>query len=157
MEIKIESTAFKNEEMIPSKYTCDGENINPPLNITGIPEGTKSVALILDDPDAPSGVFTHWIFWNLDPGQTEIREKDSIEDGIVGENDAGETGYAGPCPPASSELQRGEPSGTHRYFFKIYALDNFLALPHGAQRDELEKAMEGHIIDEGELIGKYTR
>lgn len=145
--IKVTSSVFSEGEEIPQKYSCDGENIHPPLTIEGVPAEAQSLVIIMDDPDAPQGTFTHWLLWNLEPTVQEIEENVDPEDAVYGENDAGQVGYAGPCPP----------SGTHRYFFKVYALDNFLDIPHDSTRQELEKYLEGHIIDEGELVGKYTR
>lgn len=142
----LKSEAFEHNSEIPSLYTCDGENINPPLKIEGVPEGTQSLALIVDDPDAPRGVFTHWIMWNIPAGTTGI-EEDSIPEGSTGITTAGTKGYRGPCPP----------SGAHRYFFKLYALDTTLSLPEGAERETLEKGMEGHILEETHLMGLYRR
>lgn len=142
MEIK--SPAFQNNEQIPSEYTCDGENISPELEISEIPENTVSLALIMDDPDAPSGTFTHWLAWNI-PLKTKIEKGESLSpSGITG---FGKTGYGGPCPP----------SGTHRYYFKLYALDTNLDLNDGATRQELENAMQGHVIKQGILMGTYKR
>jgi Raf kinase inhibitor-like YbhB/YbcL family protein len=145
--LSITSPAFLSDEAIPAKYTCDGADINPPFLISGIPEKTKSLALIADDPDAPVGNWNHWVFWNVDPKITEITE-DSIPAGaVLGTNSFGRLTYGGPCPP----------SGTHRYFFKLYALDSMLDLPEGSKKDDLEKAMEGHIFDEANLMGRYER
>ncbi|HIH94243.1 TPA: YbhB/YbcL family Raf kinase inhibitor-like protein [Methanosarcina acetivorans] len=140
--IKVFSSAFESNGTIPRKYTCNGENINPPLEFTDIPEGTESLVLIMDDPDAPMNPFTHWIVWNIEP--VAKIEEDSIP-GIEGINNFREIGYGGPCPP----------SGTHRFFFRVYALDRQLELKAGAGRKELESEMIGHIIAEGELMGKY--
>lgn len=142
--IKVFSSAFESNGTIPRKYTCDGKNINPPLEFEGIPEEAESMALILDDPDAPMKVFTHWIVWSIEP--VAKIEEDSIP-GVEGMNDFRKIGYGGPCPP----------SGTHRYFFRIYALDKHLELKEGASRKELESAMIGHIVAEGELMGKYSK
>jgi len=140
----VKSPAFENNGFIPSKYTCDGEDVNPPLRIEGIPEGTKTLALIVDDPDAPMGTWDHWIVWNIPPVE-EIKE-DSVP-GVEGLNDFNKHSYGGPCPP----------SGTHRYFFKVYALDTELDLSPNARKEDLEKAMEGHILAKGELVGLYSR
>lgn len=142
--IKVFSSAFTANGSIPGKYTCDGQNINPPLEFEGIPEEAKSLVLIVDDPDAPTKTFTHWIVWNIEP--VAKIEEDSIP-GIEGLNGFKKIGYGGPCPP----------SGTHRYFFRVYALDKKLDLKAGAGRKELENEMIGHIIAEGELMGKYSR
>ncbi len=145
--IKITSPAFSRQGMIPAKYTCDGEDINPPLAIEEVPDNAKSLVLIVDDPDAPMGVWTHWLIWNINPQTKEITENSVPEGAVLGINDFGKLEYGGPCPPG----------GTHRYFFKIYALDTVLDLPKGAKKDELEKIMTNHILDEGELVGKYSR
>lgn len=142
--IKVFSSAFESNGTIPKKYTCSGENINPPLELQGIPEEARSLVLIMDDPDAPMKTFTHWIVWNIGP--VAKIDEDSIP-GIEGMNDFRKIGYGGPCPP----------SGTHRYFFRIYALDKELELKEGASRKELENEMIGHIIAEGELMGKYSK
>lgn len=145
--MKIESSAFKNNEYIPSKYTCDGENINPPLKISGIPQNTQSLVLIVDDPDSPTGTWVHWTVFNIDPKIQEISENSVPEGAVEGITDFGSIGYGGPCPH----------SGTHRYFFKLYALDAKLDLLAGSSKKEIEKAMEGHILDKAELIGLYSR
>lgn len=143
----LKSSAFEHNSSIPSRYTCDGEDVNPPLEISDVPEGTQSFALIVDDPDAPIGTFTHWLLWNIPLDITKIDE-DSVPEGAVeGENDFGRVGWGGPCPP----------TGTHRYFFKMYALDTKLELERGATKAKLEKAMEGHILGKAELLGRYTR
>jgi len=152
MNITIESPAFKNGEFIPSKYTCDGEDISPALKWSNIPEGTKSLALICDDPDAPIGDWVHWVLYNIPPQTRELKEhipSDKIlKDGSIhGLNDWKRYGYGGPCPP----------SGVHRYFFKLYALDTKLNLGPGATKKQLLDAMKGHIIAQGELMGKYQR
>jgi len=131
-------------EHIPSKYTCDGYNVNPPLNIRGIPEGTKSLVLIVDDPDAPIGTWVHWVVWNIPPKE-EIGE-DSVP-GTEGLNDFRKHSYGGPCPP----------SGTHRYFFKVYALDTKLDLKRNSRKRDVERAMKGHILAQGQLVGLYSR
>jgi Raf kinase inhibitor-like YbhB/YbcL family protein len=138
------SSAFKEGERIPSKYTCDGADCNPPLHIEGIPSNTKSLALIVDDPDAPVGTWVHWVVFGI-PIVTDISEK-SLP-GKQGRNDFGRNNWGGPCPP----------SGTHRYFFKLYALDNALGLPEGSAKAALEKAMQGHILAKAELVGLYSR
>ncbi len=143
-QMGISSTAFKNGEMIPAKYTCDGANVNPPLDIKDIPDETKCLVLIADDPDAPIGTWVHWVVWNI-PVTHHIKE--NAVHGREGINDFQEHHYGGPCPP----------SGIHRYFFKIYALDALLDLPANTKKLPLEKAMSEHIIGFGELIGLYTR
>ena len=142
--MKLASHAFAHNAIIPQKYTCQGEDISPPLTISDIPEGAVSLALINDDPDAPMGTWDHWLIWNLKP-TAEIKE-DSAP-GTQGKNSWGRNDYGGPCPP----------SGTHRYFFKLYALDSELDLAKGATKAELEAAMEGHILEQAELIGRYKK
>ncbi|MCJ7804181.1 YbhB/YbcL family Raf kinase inhibitor-like protein [Patescibacteria group bacterium] len=133
--------------MIPQKYTCDGENINPPLQITDVPSSAQSLVLIVDDPDAPSGDWVHWLVWNINPETKLITENESPKEAIQGTNDFGKQNYGGPCPP----------SGTHRYQFKIYALDTILNLSSSSRKKDLETAMENHILDKGILIGLYQR
>ncbi|MBI2251939.1 MAG: YbhB/YbcL family Raf kinase inhibitor-like protein [Armatimonadetes bacterium] len=150
MEIK--SSAFKNGEMIPAKYSYDGANVSPPLFWDIVPKGAKSIALICDDPDAPVGTWAHWVIFNLPPNLSELPEnippQKILPNGAKqGTNDFGEIGYGGPAPP----------SGIHRYYFKVYALDIMLNLKEGANKQELIKAMEGHILAKGELIGKYKK
>lgn len=142
--IKVFSNAFESNGTIPTKYTCKGKNVNPPLEFQGIPEEAESLVLIVDDPDAPTGTFTHWLVWNIEP--VAKIEEDSIP-GIEGRNDFRKVEYDGPCPP----------SGTHRYFFRVYALDRQFELKAGAGRKELENEMIGHIIAEGELMGKSSK
>lgn len=142
--IQVSSPVIASNGTIPSKYTCDGANVNPPLELKGIPKAAKTLALIVDDPDAPAGVWVHWVVWNI-PVATQLAEH-SVP-GMQGINDFGKRNYGGPCPP----------SGTHRYFFKIYALDSELNLPESATKEQLEKAMKNHILAKGELIGLYKR
>lgn len=144
--MKIESEAFKTHSPIPSKYTCDGEDVSPPLTFHDIPNGTKSLALVADDPDAPRGTVDHWIVWNLKPEEHHLSEGAKV--GKHGSNSYGLAYYRGPCPP------KGAP---HRYFFKLYALDTILELPEGISKQQLEEAMEGHIIGKAELVGTYQR
>ena len=146
-ELKLSSTAFQSNGFIPSKYTCDGRDVNPPLVIENVPPGTKSLALIVDDPDAPMGTWVHWVSWNIDPDIKEIKENDTPIGAVAGINDFNKKSYGGPCPP----------SGTHRYFFKLYALDKALDLPSGANKAAVEKAMKGHVISETQIIGLYKR
>ena len=145
-KIKITSSAFQQGANIPSKVSCDGANTNPPLQVSDAPTEAKSLVLIVDDPDAPSGLFTHWAVWNISP-QTSTIAEGSTPKGVQGTNDFGRSGYGGPCPP----------SGTHRYYFKIFALDRELDLPFGAKRSQLDAAMKGHVIARGELVGRYSR
>lgn len=150
--IEVTSAAFENGGMIPSKYTCDGADVSPPISWAGIPEGTKSISLICDDPDAPMGTWVHWVLYDLKPDISQLPEGIPASDTVVGgakqgTNDFRKIGYGGPCPP----------SGTHRYFFKVYALDKMLNLKPGARKRDLLKAMEGHILAEGQLMGRYSR
>lgn len=147
-------SVFHDGETIPKEYTCDGNDINPPIYIGKLPEGTKSLVIIVDDPDAPAGTFTHWIAWDIPPTgeipmgipkRGEVKEPVHV---IQGRNDFGRIGYNGPCPP------RGKP---HHYHFKVYALDTELHLKAGAGRKDLEKAMEGHVLAWGEVVGLYER
>ena len=152
MSIKITSPVIEEGGMIPKKYSCDGEDISPPLHWENIPEDTISIALISDDPDAPAGTWVHWVIYNIPPETNELPENippyNVLSDkSMQGKNDWGRIGYGGPCPP----------SGTHRYFFKIYALDTALNPKPGATKKELLEIMQGHIIGEGQLMGKYNR
>jgi Raf kinase inhibitor-like YbhB/YbcL family protein len=146
VKMKITSSAFQEGGNIPSKFTCDGGDSSPPLQIAEIPSSAKSLALIVDDPDAPSGLFTHWIVWNISPQTNGIAEG-STPKGVQGTNDFGKAGYGGPCPP----------SGTHRYYVKIFALDRELNLPPGTKRNQLDVAMKGHVVAHGELMGRYAK
>ena len=150
--IKLTSSAFKEGQPIPATYTCKGVNISPPLEWSGVPKTARTIAIIADDPDAPSGTWVHWVLYNLPADNIGLVENlpatESLKaGGFQGKNDFGKIGYGGPCPP----------SGTHRYFFKIYALDAELPLKAGATKAEVEKAMEGHIVAQGQLIGTYGR
>ena len=142
--MKITSSAFEHQQNIPAKYTCKGENINPPLQFVDVPNNAKSLVLIVDDPDAPAGTWVHWVVFNI-LATNQIAE-DSIP-GVQGSNDFGKTNYGGPCPP----------SGTHRYFHKIYALDTVFKTSETFQKKELENAMKGHILDKAELVGRYKK
>ena len=144
--MKITSSAFHEGGNIPSKFTCDGSDTSPPLQIAGVPSDAKSLVLIVDDPDAPGGLFTHWLVWNIPPHTTSISEGNGPT-GVQGANDFGKSGYRGPCPP----------SGAHRYSFKIFALDRELELRSGARRSQVDAAMKGHVIAQGELMGRYAR
>lgn len=141
--MKITSSAFQDHGNIPSQYTCDGANINPPLTIAGVPEKAQSLVLIVDDPDAPKGTWVHWVVWNIPPSTTEITEN-SVP-GIQGMTNFGKNEYGGPCPP----------SGTHRYFFKLYALDKKLNLGSKATKKDVERGMKQHVIGQAELVGLY--
>jgi len=145
--MKITSAAFNHNQKIPSKYTCDGENVNPPFQFLDVPDDAKSLVLIVDDPDAPSKTWVHWVVYNINPQTSEVKENSVPQDGIEGITDFGKPGYGGPCPP----------SGTHRYFFKLYALHTELDLPQNATKKMVEQKMQGHIIDRTELIGLYSR
>jgi Raf kinase inhibitor-like YbhB/YbcL family protein len=147
MEFKLTSPAFNNGTLIPSRYTCDGENINPHLVIHGVPVQAKSLALIVEDPDAPAGLYTHWLLWNIPPETREIREHTVPWGAEEGYNSGNRTGYDGPCPP----------SGSHRYFFRLYAVDLKLKMEAGSDRQTLERAMEQHILATTELMGTYSR
>lgn len=142
--MKLSSPAFKHNEMIPKKYTCQGEDVNPPLVIEGVPEGTKTLALIMDDPDAPGATWDHWLLFDV-PVVGRI-EENSVP-GKQGRNTWGRSDHGGPCPP----------SGTHRYFFKLYALDAELGLKEGVDKRTIEKAMQGHVKASCELIGLYKQ
>jgi len=150
--MQLTSPAFKEGEMIPKKYTCDGADVSPPLRWTSMPPGTQSLALICDDPDAPMGTWVHWVYYDIPGGTEGMPEKVDPQEnpasgGIQGTNDFRRIGYGGPCPPG----------GTHRYFFKLYALDRMLKLAPGATKQQLLKAMENHILGEARLMGKYRR
>ncbi|MBI2049452.1 YbhB/YbcL family Raf kinase inhibitor-like protein [Candidatus Roizmanbacteria bacterium] len=143
----ITSTAFQHNGYIPSKYTCDGENKNPPLTFSQVPKDARSLVFIVDDPDAPSRTFTHWVVYNIPSSTLQILEGEIPQNSVQGMTDFGQTKYGGPCPP----------SGVHRYFFKLFALDIALDLKIGASREEVLEAMKGHILESGELIGLYGR
>ncbi len=152
MSLGLTSAAFKEGGPIPSRYTCDGQDVSPPLSWTQPPAGTKSLALISDDPDAPGKTWVHWVVYNLPPSARElpeaVRAEQELPDGTrQGTTDFGRIGYGGPCPP----------SGTHRYFFTLYALDAALSLPPGATKQHVEAAMQGHILAHTQLIGTYRR
>ena len=152
MTLTISSSAFANGGMIPAQYTCDGANTSAPLQWSGLPAAAKTLALIVDDPDAPGKTWVHWVVYDLPATTTQLREnvgqgKTLAGGGKQGTNDFKKIGYGGPCPP----------SGTHRYFFKLYALDIETSLPPGATKDALLKAIEGHVVGQGEFIGKYKR
>lgn len=153
MAIVVTSPAFTQGSPIPSKYTCDGQDVSPPLRWGGVPQGARGLALISDDPDAPRGTWVHWVMYSIPTSVAELPEGVPAEDTTPqgarqGVNDSRKVGYSGPCPP------RGSP---HRYFFKLYALDIELDLSPGATKQDLLRAMEGHVIAEGQLIGTYQR
>ncbi|MBW4605979.1 MAG: YbhB/YbcL family Raf kinase inhibitor-like protein [Hassallia sp. WJT32-NPBG1] len=151
--MEIRSPAFFIANTIPFKYTCDGDNISPPIHWEAAPQETKSFALIVDDHDAPNEMFTHWVIYNIPADIRELPEglakQAQVPDGgLQGQNSFGELGFAGPCPPKN---------GAHRYFFKIYALDQMLDLPAGSNKQQLLLAIENHILDKAELMGRYAR
>lgn len=145
--LKVSSSAFENGGKIPTEYTCDGKNVNPPLKIESVPPNTKSLALVFDDVDAPRGSYVHWIVWNIDPGLKEIRENSVPEGSVQGMNDFKKRSYGGPCPPGRA----------HKYVSKIYALDILLSLNPNSTKKDLEKAMEGHILSQAQVTGLYKR
>lgn len=152
--MKLTSSAFENEETIPARYSCEGDNISPPLSWSGVPDEAEALALIVDDPDAPNGTFTHWVVYNLPVVPTRLEEGASLSDRLSeglreGINAIGEQGYSGPCPP------RGD--GEHRYFFRLFALDQKLAFTGRVTRDQLMDAIEGKTIEEAVLMGRYAR
>ncbi len=147
VSMKISSPAFQDNGMIPSKYTCNGANANPELMIAGVPAGAKSLALIVDDPDAPAKVWVHWLVFNIDPKTARIGENSVPQNAVQGTTDFKATGYGGPCPP----------SGTHRYFFKLYALDTTLSLGSSATKKDVEAAMQDHIMAQATLTGLYRQ
>jgi hypothetical protein len=145
--MKISSPNFANNELIPQKFTCQGQDISPELQIADIPEDTKSLALIMEDPDAPMGTWNHWVMWNIDPQTKVIPENSVPPKAVQGNNSWPKAAYGGPCPP----------SGAHRYFFKLYALKTTLDLPAGSTKEQLLQAMEGQIIEEAQLLGIYRK
>ena len=145
--MEITSPAFGQNEKIPINSTCDGNDINPSLTFSGVPSKAKSLALIMDDPDAPAGNWTHWLVWNIEPGIATIEENSVPMGALQGKNDFDKLSYGGPCPG----------SGIHHYSFRIYALDQKLDLHEGSNKKDLESAMEDHILDRAELIGTYSR
>lgn len=152
MNIQLTSTAFESGGKIPKKYTCEGDDVSPPLAWSGVPAGAVSLALIVDDPDAPAGTWVHWVHYNLPPTLTGLPEgvppiRKLANGDFQGQNDFRKIGYNGPCPPG----------GTHRYFFKLFALDKLVNLEPGATKSQLLKAMEGHILAQGQLEAEYSR
>lgn len=147
MALNLKSPVFEHQGTIPSHYTCDGADVNPELLIDGVPEGTKSLVLLVDDPDAPGGNWDHWTLWNISPDTRSIPENSVPQGSTEGMTDFGRTGWGGPCPP----------SGQHRYQFKLSALDMRLSLDSSARKADVESAMEGHVLDEIVLVGLYSR
>jgi Raf kinase inhibitor-like YbhB/YbcL family protein len=145
--MELTSSAFAEGQSIPRRHSCEGEDLSPPLSWTDVPEGTSSLVLIVDDPDAPGRTFTHWLAWGLDPAAGGLSEGEAAP--VEGRNDFGETGYRGPCPPPGH--------GPHRYFFRLHALDDELGLPAGADKAELEGAVAGRSVAVAELMGTYER
>ncbi len=146
-DLKVTSGDFTEGGDIPKQFTCDGRNENPNIEIDGLPEKTQSLALIMEDPDAPHGTFTHWVVWNISKDATEFT-RGTVPNGVVqGTNDFGKTGYGGPCPP----------SGQHRYYFRVFALDTKLKLPATAHRRDLDAALKGHVLGKAVLMGRYGR
>ena len=146
-QFALESSAFENAQAIPSRHGCEGEDVSPPLRWSNLPEETRSLALIVDDPDAPGGVFTHWIAWGLDPAAKGLGDGEQAPG--EGQNDFGTSGYRGPCPPSGH--------GRHRYVFRLYALDTNVELAAGASKADLERAIEGHVLTTAELVGTHER
>ena len=146
-DLKITCNSFAHNTEIPERYTCDGKDISPPLLIEAVPDGAKSLALIMDDPDAPVGIWVHWVLWSIPPQTREIKENSLPVGAVQGLNSWKRNSYGGPCPP----------SGTHRDFFKLYALDTILNLAPASTKADLERAMHGHILAQGELMGTYRR
>jgi Raf kinase inhibitor-like YbhB/YbcL family protein len=144
--MKISSPAFRNGERIPRQYSRQGGDKSPPLDISEVPPKAQSLTLIMDDPDAPRGTYTHWVVFDVDPRKADIAEDQVPENARQGANDWGESGYGGPKPP----------SGEHRYFFRLFALDTKLNLPPGSPRKEIEQAMKGHVLDQAETMGRYA-
>lgn len=147
MALALTSSAFEAENTIPEKYTCEGPDLSPPLSWSGVPDDTQSLALIADDPDAPAGTWVHWVLYDI-PAETHQLPEDASGVGTEGINDFNREGYGGPCPP---------PGSPHRYFFKLYALDTTLNLDPGASKQNVLEAMEGHILDQGQLMGTFSR
>jgi Raf kinase inhibitor-like YbhB/YbcL family protein len=147
MALQITSPAFQNNSSIPAKYTCQGQDISPPLRLAGVPQNAKSLVLLMDDPDAPMGTWDHWILFNIPPETTAIAENSVPAGAVVGRNSWPKNSYGGPCPP----------SGTHRYFFKLYALDSTLDLTSNVTKRDVERAMDGRVIAQAQLVGTYKK
>lgn len=146
-QLRVTSIGFSEGETIPKKYTCEGENVNPPLKIENIPDDAKSMVVIMDDPDAPDGTWTHWALFNIIPGDCMAKIEENSIPGKLAANDFGTIEYGGPCPP----------SGEHRYFFRVFALNTMLNLEEGISRSDLDVAMGGHVLGQGELMGKFSK
>ncbi|MBI5414570.1 YbhB/YbcL family Raf kinase inhibitor-like protein [Candidatus Peregrinibacteria bacterium] len=146
LPLTISSSAFSANTAIPSVYSCDGKGVNPPLSLSNPPKAAKSLVLLVDDPDAPAGTWDHWILWNIDPTVSQIGENTVPANAVQGKNSSGTNGYEGPCPP----------SGTHRYFFKLYALDAMINLKEGSTKFDVEREMEGHIVASADIVGLYS-
>lgn len=146
IEIAISSPMFAEGETIPAHYTCQGADVNPPLLIDNVPEATQSLAIIVEDPDAPNGTFDHWVAWNISPTTWEIKE--NVIPGVQGKNSFNKNGYSGPCPPEGEE---------HHYYFKIFALNEMLVLDQNSYKKELLQKMGGHVLAMGELMGRYKK
>jgi Raf kinase inhibitor-like YbhB/YbcL family protein len=146
-DFKLTSSAFDDGQEIPSRHSCEGDDLSPPLSWSGVPQGTRSLALIVDDPDAPGGTFTHWLAWGLEPASGGIGEGEVAA--VEGRNDFGTVEYRGPCPPPGH--------GPHRYFFRLHAVDADIGLEPGADKQDLERALEGHVLGSAGLIGRYER
>lgn len=146
IDLAISSPAFAEGETIPAHYTCQGADVHPPLLIDNVPEATQSLAIIVEDPDAPNGTFDHWVAWNISPATWEIKE--NVIPGVQGKNSFNKNGYGGPCPPEGEE---------HRYYFKIFALNQMLVLDQNSYKKELLQKMEGHVLATGELMGRYRK
>ena len=154
LTLSLSSSAFESGDTMPSEYTCDADEVSPPLSVAGAPEGTRSFVLVMEDPDVPKivkpdGVFLHWLVFNIPSEMQEVPEGGMV--GVSGHNGMGKEGYIGPCPPPQYEPSE------HRYFFKLYALDSMLGLSAGATKEEVMQAMQGHILGETELMGRYKR
>lgn len=145
--MRLTSPAFADQEMIPARYTCEGDDISPPLHMENVPAGTKSLALVVEDPDAPSGLWVHWTVWNMPPSTKEIGENAVPKEAVLGKNDWHRNTYGGPCPP----------SGTHRYVFRLHALDTILDLAGAEPKSALMEAMEGHVLEVAVLTGSYAK
>ena len=145
--MRVTSSSFQEGSAIPEKFSKNGQNVSPELRIQGTPAEAKSLVMIADDPDAPVGLFTHWLVWNIDPKTSLIAEGSAPSGAVQGKNDFGDVGYGGPQPP----------SGTHRYYFKVFALDRTLDLKLGAKRHDLDVAMKGHVIAQGQVMGRYSK
>ena len=147
LSMSLTSSAFASGGKIPGDYTCDERNVSPPLHFGTMPANAQTIALIMDDPDAPAGAWTHWIFWNLPVAAGDLKAGDPMAKAVLGRTSFGQPGYGGPCPP----------SGEHHYYFRAYALDAALTLPPGSDAAALRQAMTGHVVGQAELIGTYSR